>query len=130
MAMHVCNGAGTACTFGAAPSTLIVLPLNRVMTSSQPAATIQDHIPMANITPFGMCMSPSNPTVASATAAALGVLTPMPCIPVTPSPWVPGSPTVIEGGQPVLNNDCKLTCTWGGVISITMPGQMTEMVPG
>lgn len=129
MAMHVCNLAGTACTFGLAPSTLMVLPVNRVLTSSQPAATIMDNIPITNVVPFGMCSSIANPEVASATAAAMGVLTPMPCIPVTPAPWAPGSPTVLEGGIPVLNNTSKLMCTWGGVISITEPGQVTEMVP-
>ncbi len=129
MAMHVCNGAGTACTFGMAPSTLIVLPVNRVLTSSQPAATIMDHVPIENVAPFGMCMSPSNPEVAAATAAASGVLTPMPCVPVTPAPWAPGSTTVLEGGIPVLNNESLLVCTWGGEISITVPGQVTEMVP-
>lgn len=129
MPQHVCNTAGTACTFGAAPSTLIVTPEKRVLTSSQPAATIMDNIPMKNVMPFAMCMSPSNPTVAAATTAALGVLTPMPCIPVTTAPWAPGSPTVLEGGIPVLNNTSKLMCMWGGVISITMPGQVREMVP-
>lgn len=129
MAMHVCNGAGTACTFGLAPSTLLVLPENRVLTSSQPAATIMDNKPIVNVVPFGMCSSIANPEVASATAAAMGVLTPMPCIPATPAPWAPGSPTVLEGNIPVLNNTSKLMCTWGGVISITNPGQMTEMVP-
>ena len=129
MAMHVCNGAGTACTFGAAPSTLIVLPVNRVLTSSQPAATIMDNVPIVNVTPFGMCLSPSNPTVAAATAAALGVLTPMPCIPITPAPWAPGVLNVLEAGIPILDNTSQLMCMWGGVITITMPGQMTEQVP-
>ena len=129
MAMHVCNGAATACTFGAAPSMLLVLPVNRVLTSSQPAATIMDFVPIENVVPFGMCMSPANPEVIAATSAALGVFTPMPCVPVTVAPWAPGSPTVLEGGIPVLNNTSQLMCTWGGVITITMPGQMTEMVP-
>ena len=40
------------CSFGAAPSTLTVLPVNQVMTSSQPAATIMDHVPMVNIAPL------------------------------------------------------------------------------
>jgi hypothetical protein len=129
MGMHVCMGATLQCSFGVAPSSLIVLPVNRVMTSSMPAATIMDHIPIVNIPPFGMCMTPSNPAVAAATTAALGVLTPMPCIPVTPSPWVPGSPTVLEGGIPVLNNSSQCMCMWGGVITISNPGQATEMVP-
>ncbi len=114
---------------GAAPSALVVLPLNRVMTSNQPAANIMDHKPMMNIMPFGMCMSMANPTVAAATAAALGVLTPMPCIPNTPAPWVPGVPTVMVGNQPAVDNSCKLMCAWGGVIQVLVPGQFTHQIP-
>jgi hypothetical protein len=76
-----------------------------------------------------MCIGPSNPTVAAATAAALGVLTPMPCIPVIPAPWAPGSPTVLIGGIPALNNTSQAMCAWGGVITITSPGQVTESIP-
>ena len=78
MPQQVCNTAQLMCTMGAAPSVLTVLPVNRVMTSNQPAANIMDHKPMLNVMPFGVCMSPANPVVAAATAAALGVLTPMP----------------------------------------------------
>ncbi len=128
MPMHVCNGAMLMCSFGVAPSALVVLPINKTVTSAMPAANIMDHIPMTNIMPFGMCTTPSNPAVASATAAALGVLTPMPCVPVTTAPWVPGSPTVLLGNQPALNDTSKLMCTWGGVISINVPGQFTEQI--
>jgi hypothetical protein len=75
-----------------------------------------------------MCSSLANPTVAAATAAALGVLTPMPCVPVTPAPWVPGSPTVMIGGVPALNSTCKCMCTWAGVIQITVPGPVRTTV--
>jgi hypothetical protein len=129
MPMHVCNGALMMCTFGVAPSSLVVLPTNLVLTGNMPAANIMDHIPMVNIMPFGMCMTPSNPMVAAATAAALGVLTPMPCIPMTTAPWVPGAPTVLMGNFPALDNVSQLMCMWGGVITFTMPGQMTEMIP-
>ena len=129
MPQQVCNGATLACTFGAAPSSLVVLPMNRVMTSNQPAANIMDHKPMVNIMPFGVCMSLANPTVAAATSAALGVLTPMPCIPNTPSPWVPGAPTNLLGNQPSLDNTCKLMCMWAGVITVVMPGQVTHQIP-
>jgi hypothetical protein len=112
-----------------APSTLTVLPTNRVMTSDMPAATIMDSAPMVNIATFEMCMSPANPVVAAATAAAMGVLTPMPCIPATAAPWAPGSPTVLVGGMPALNISSQAMCTWGGVITITSPGQVTEMIP-
>lgn len=129
MPNHVCNGAMMACTFGVAPSTLMVLPKNRMLTSNQPAANIMDNIPMVNIMPFGMCNSPSNPQVAAATAAALGVLTPMPCLPVIAAPWAPGAATVMLSNQPALDNVSKLNCNWGGVISITNPGQTTEQIP-
>ncbi len=129
MPMHVCNGAMLMCSFGVAPSVLTVLPINRTLTSNMPAANIMDHVPMVNILPFGMCITPTNPAVAAATAAAMGVLTPMPCVPVTPAPWVPGSPTVLLGNMPALNNTSTLMCTWGGVITVTVPGQFTEMIP-
>lgn len=120
MGFCVCGGAAITCTFGMAPSVLNVLPAARVM-SSMALATIMDNIPMVNVPPFGMCQSMANPTVAAATAAALGVLTPMPCIPVFPAPWTPGSPTVLIGGKPALNNSCKLMCAYGGTVSVTNP---------
>lgn len=117
------------CSFGVAPSSLVVLPTNRVMTNQVPDANIMDHIPMVNIIPFGMCISPANPTVAAATSAAAGVLTPMPCIPVTPSPWTPGALTVLLGNFPSLDNISILTCVWGGVITFVTPGEFTVMIP-
>lgn len=129
MPVQVVNSAQLMCTFGLAPTALVVLPINRVMSGNQPAANIMDHKPMVNIMPFGACMSLANPTVAAATSAALGVLTPMPCIPATATPWVPGAVTVLLGNQPSLDNTCKLMCNWAGVISVVMPGQMTHMIP-
>src|SRR6266850_5770315 len=128
MGMQVCMGAMLQCSFGVAPSSFVVLPQNRVMTGT-PDANIMDHIPMVNIMPFGMCSSPSNPTVAAATTAALGVLTPMPCVPVTPAPWIVGSPTVMLANMSALNNTSKLMCAWGGVIQIVSPGEFTVNIP-
>ena len=128
MPIQVVNGAILTCPFGVAPSTFVVTPENRVLSGNQPAANIMDFVPMKNIMPFGMCTTPSNPTVASATAAASGVLTPMPCIPVT-TPWKPGAPPVLLGFIPALDNTCTCQCTWGGVITVTSPGQVTEMIP-
>ena len=129
MAMQVCMGAEMMCSFGAAPSSLVVLPVNKTFTDQVPDANIMDHVPMENIMPFGMCSSIANPEVASATAAALGVLTPMPCIPNTPAPWTPGAPTVLLGNQPTLDNTSKLMCIWAGVITFVTPGEFTVMVP-
>lgn len=128
MGIAVCGGAQTSCSFGTAPGTLMVLPDKRVLTS-MPLATIMDNKPMVNVLPFAMCQSLANPLVAAATAAAMGALTPQPCIPVTPGPWAPGSPTVQIGNFPALNNSSKLMCAYGGVIQITNPGQQTIQVP-
>jgi hypothetical protein len=129
MPQQVCNGATLQCSFGLAPSTLVVLPVNRVTTGSQPDATILDNEPLVNIMPFGMCTSPANPSVAAATAAAMGVLTPMPCIPVTPAPWVAGAPTVLIADAPALDNQSTLMCTWGGMIQVVSPGEFTVSIP-
>ena len=126
MPKHVCSGALLQCTFGVAPSAFTVLPLNKMMSSNMPAANIMDNKPMVNIKPFGMCSSISNPVVATATSAALGVLTPMACIPNTVAPWAPGSADIMLANMPTLNDTSKLNCLWGGVISVSMPGQMTE----
>lgn len=128
MGQQVCSGAMLKCSFGLAPGVLNVLPLSQVMTA-MPDACIMDNKPMVNVMPFGMCTSLANPLVAAATAAALGVLVPMPCIPLTTAPWVPGSPTVLVGGMPALNNASKLMCMAGGVIDISVPGQVTVAVP-
>ena len=130
MALQVSMGATLQCTFGAMPSSLVVVPKGSMIMAGGPlAANILDHVPLVNIMPFGLCSSITNPAVASATAAALGVLTPMPCVPVTTTPWVPGSPTVILNGAPALNNTSKCMCTWLGVISVINPGQATVAIP-
>jgi hypothetical protein len=129
MGMQVVAGAVLQCSFGVAPSALSVLPANRTNAGGPPAANIMDYAPMVNIAPFGLCSSLANPMVASATAAALGVLTPMPCIPNTVAPWSPGAPTVMIANMPALDDSSICMCAWAGVIKITMPGQVTVQIP-
>ena len=129
MGIAVAAGATLQCSFGVAPSALNVLPTNRTLAGGPPMATVMDHVPMVNVLPFGLCMSLANPTVAAATAAALGVLTPMPCLPVIPAPWVPGSPTVLCGNMPALTDSSLCMCAYAGVIKVLVPGQFTTIVP-
>ena len=125
MGAIVVSGAVLQCPFGVAPSNLNVTSQSTCIVSGQPAATIQDAQGMVNIQPFGMCTSLANPQVAAATAAALGVLTPQPCMPQTAGMWIPTSPTTMIDGKPCLTSDCKIICSNGmGTIQITSPGQM------
>ena len=124
----VTEGAMMECSFGVTPAPLTPIP-NMVTATGMPTATIMDFEPMACIPTFGMCSSLANPEVASATAAALGVLTPMPCIPNIVAPWIPGSVAVTITGQPALTEDSTCVCLWAGEIAITFPGQVMVSCP-
>lgn len=132
MAFQVCNGAMCQCTMGLAPAPLKVISLPnspRPMIGVLSEANVMDNKPVTNIGPFGMCRSLTNPAVAAATAAALGVLTPAACVPVIALPWAPYSPTVLVDGYPALGSSAKLMCAYAGEISITNPGQTSVQIP-
>lgn len=122
MGMLALMGALCRCAFGVAPSPLTVLPTKMVTGKNMPIATIMDYIPMLNIMPFAMCQNIANPAVLAATVAAAGVLTPMPCVPVTTAPWIPLNPTLLLKNLPVLNDSAMAMCSWGGPIQILFPG--------
>lgn len=124
----VVTGAMAMCSFGVAPSTLNFLPTKRVTVEGRPVGTVPDTIPAVNIPPFGMCTSLANPQVAAATSAALGVLTPMPCIPTMAGPWKPGAIRTMVGGLPVLDAASTCNCAYGGVVTISMPGAVRTQV--
>ncbi len=123
-----CSGACLGCSFGVAPSDFTILPTKMVNTENKPAATVMDNIPMLNIKPFGMCMTPSNPAVASIIASSLGSVIQAPCIPAIVAPWVPGKPDVMIGKTPALDISSKAMCIWGGIISFSFPGQVSVQV--
>lgn len=120
------TGALASCSMGAAPSPVNFLPLPPVLTPT-PAGHMLQMIPMLNVMPFGVCISLANPMVASATAAALGVLTPMPCIPVPVGPWT--SPAAAMFLLPAVKASSTLNCAWAGQISLSFPGQ-TNLLGG
>ena len=128
VSLQVVSLANISCSFGTAPTALSVIPAAMVNAGGLPAASTMDYAPLVNVLTFGMCSSLMNPTVASATAAALGALTPMPCIHATAAPWTAGSATVMIGGKPALHDGCKLMCTYGGSISVSVAGQFTVNV--
>lgn len=119
----VCTSAQMTCTGGMMPSIFNAGPIRKELIEGKMKGNIMDFKPNVNIPPFGMCTLPSNPAVALATAAAWGVLTPAPCMPVPAGPWTPGHPTVLVEGQPALTQTCTLKCAWAGVITIVTNGQ-------
>jgi hypothetical protein len=124
MARLVVDGATLTCSMGKAPARLTVLPTAEACAGlCLGAATVQDVQPGVNIASFGLCSSPSNPQVAAATAAAMGVLTPQPCVPMTTAPWTPGAQTVTVGEHAALSDACMCACQWGGQIEVQDAGQ-------
>ncbi|KYG02796.1 hypothetical protein BE21_54325 [Sorangium cellulosum] len=126
MVQLIVHGAKLKCSEGTSPSTLTVVPSVGVGAGEQLLATVMDHQPMVNVAPFGMCRTQANPQVAAATAAAQGVLTPQPCVPVIPAPWSPGTSAVTIQQRNALTANSKCTCAWTGSIEITDAG--TEVV--
>lgn len=118
-------GAMLQCSFGLVPATMIVPPASRVVAEDTPAANISCCTPL-NIPTFGMCTSLANPEVAAATAAAFGVLTPMPCVPAL-TPWIPMAPNTLVGGEPALVMGSTCQCVFGGVVEILNPGTMRTL---
>jgi Domain of unknown function (DUF4280) len=125
MANQVSTGAALACTFGATPADFTASSVD--VSATTPAGGITDVSP-ENIPTFGLCTSLANPAVASATAAAGSpVPVPQPCIPEL-SPWTPGSGRVTMNGISALNNTSQCACAYGGVITVSFPGQVRVTV--
>lgn len=127
MGLPVVTGAACLCSMGTAPGQITATNQMTIRMGGRPVASIADAAPMSNVGSCGMCTSLANPAVAAATAAAMGVLTPQPCVPAPAGVWIcPGKVRV--GGKPVLTTDGKLTCSYGGTISILNPGQATTKI--
>jgi len=111
------------CSFGQNPSSFTATSALAVRAENKPIGILSDGSAGTNIKPFGLCSNPANPQVAAATTAAMGVLTPQPCVPQTKA-WIPGQAKVIVDGKPCLTQDCQCMCAYGGVITVQDPGQM------
>jgi len=120
---YVCSTAKIKCSCGDKISTLTVFPDRTIWLTGQPQANISDHKSMQNIAPFGKCHTTAYPPTGSATAAAHGKLTPMPCVPNTPFPWMGGKNDVLLKGDPALLKSSTCRCVYGGTITITFDGQ-------
>lgn len=123
----VADKAHLICTMGTTPSTLTALstPDHKGLVAPPPGslATINDHVPVANMETFGMCMSLANPAVQAATAAS-GVFTPALCVPAAAAPWAPPAKSVFTQGIPAVGQEATCQCTWQGTVSVVSPGQI------
>jgi hypothetical protein len=124
MPSQICTGAALQCSFGTAPSTFAA---SGVEVDATAAAGVVTDVAASNVPPFAMCTSLSNPQVAAATSAAMGTLTPQPCVPVL-SPWTPGSSEVTIGNVAALDDSSQCSCSWGGAITVSSAGQTSVTV--
>lgn len=118
----VVTGGMLTCTMGGSPGTFTG-GCTKVFVQGKPAGTVADTAMGTNIAPFGMCQSLANPAVAAATAAALGVLTPMPCTPMIAGMWTPGAQHVVFEGKATLLQTDIATCAYAGTVSVVDAGQ-------
>ena len=127
MGKMLTTGTVLKCSFGNATSPLKGTSALSVIVDGKPAVTIADVGGTVNISPFGMCSSLANPQVAAATAAALGVLTPQPCIP-QPVAWKPSGAAVFAKNQLCLTDSCTCKCAYAGEITVVKPGQKKVII--
>ncbi len=128
MTAAVTTGSMCECSFGTSPGELTADYPTGAIANGMPVLCIDMIVAEVNITSFGECDSILNPEVIAATAAAEGVLTPMPCVPVVVDPWAPGSITAGSTGVPFVNQTSVCMCAWGGVIAVTeTPGITMEL---
>jgi hypothetical protein len=109
----VCTGAALQCSLGTTPATFAASGIQ--VSAGSPVGVVTEVTP-ANVPPFGLCTTPSNPQVASAHA-------PQPCVPVLISPWSPGSARVTINGVNAVDDSSQCLCTWGGVVTVSAAGQ-------
>lgn len=114
----VTNGDLCTCSNGNVPCPLLVIDPLRKMKSGGKSVALATDTSIANISTFGMCNNINNPAVAAATAAAQGVLTPAPCVPVAAGNWCGTVNKTTINGISVVGEKSTLNCTYGGCIKI------------
>ena len=117
------------CPFGLLLSRLTIANERHVILSNNRMANISDFKPMADVMPFGICCSPTNPAVISSMGC------PAPCTPVISTPWTNLEPVnVLVQGMPAITNSSTLQCLNSipfFSISVTHNGQFqTPGFPG
>lgn len=100
MAMIKCNA-------GTVPLPILLPVAHGVTSKNMPLLNANDHVPMMNIMPFGVCQRKPFPPPGNI------------CVPITPFAWKKGDMHCFVGGAPALTKDSCLTCMMGGTIKFT-----------
>lgn len=128
--IEVRNGARLLCSQGTSPGTLKVFSVGK----DDAQATIRDVHVGLNIPSFGLCWSAANPSVASRTAEAHGLIRPAGCVPRIVDFWRPpqdrGAAEVRIRGATALDHTSTCACAWGGRIQILEPNARRRAAPG
>ncbi|MCL9781011.1 DUF4280 domain-containing protein [Vibrio sp. S4M6] len=113
-----CMNSMMMCSFAVAPSTYMSIRPT-VLINNNPATTINDCIPIVNITPFPGCIAPTNPDYPTNPTVNS-------CVPEL-SEFIPTKVLVQIQGEPVntLNNIAMCEYASGGVVQFVNPVQMT-----
>lgn len=114
------TGSLLQCTHGVAPAAFVATPKPAPMVNGALAIATVEQTTLNNVATFVMCNSPTNPAVAAATSAAMGVLTPMPCVPVL-TPWTPSPVVPTVTMLPTASALSTCNCMHGGLIRISLP---------
>lgn len=113
--------ATSMCEYGVSPMPLLSIPMGApVMAGGMLALTLPQVTPYANVLPFALCESSSNPLV--------DLIGTAPCTPMTVLPWLPDSFTVLVNGEPWAFEDSLTMCAYAGEISVLIPSQFTVQV--
>ena len=125
MSKPLLTGSELKCSFGDTTNLLFVTPLPIYPTCEGKQIALDNMtVPYVNIKMFGKCSSLVNPLVASATAAASGVLQPQVCTPMTVgAKWAPVSTVMRYGNCCVALATSKCRCIYQGEISVINPVQ-------
>lgn len=149
---YIVHGAQTQCSFGMAPSHVVLQVSHGVYIHNIAQLTTMDHIPLKNIQTFGGCTSPENPSVQAAAAQiaaaqrkkkksfwekVMSIFCKVDaeadasfvsqcagvCTPVIIKPWDNGKETVTLSRENPLLSTGTLTCMYSGQITLSSTGQ-------
>ena len=116
MSSLVCDGATLQCSYGQGEVKLTISRRGVSHGGDGSLATIDDHLPLVNISPFRFCTAPANPNPQNPSGQK-------PCTLRLGQPWSDEMEGILLQGQKLVEDSATLRCDYAGTISIADPGQ-------